>query len=84
MGYGNGYLVRVVLMQAAFYGVVGFLPAWLLGVIIFRVIGDIALLPMHLGVVIALGTLALTVGMCLLSGVLAVRRVLDADPAEVF
>jgi putative ABC transport system permease protein len=84
MGYENGYLVRVVLMQAAFYGIVGFLPAWVLGAIIFRAIGDIALLPMHLGVGIALGTLALTVGMCLLSGVLAVRRVLDADPAEVF
>jgi putative ABC transport system permease protein len=39
---------------------------------------------MHLSAGIALGTLALTVGMCVLSGVLAVRRVLDADPAEVF
>jgi putative ABC transport system permease protein len=84
IGYQNSYLVRVVLAQAAFYGIVGFLPAWILGIFIFRIIGDIALLPMHLSAGIALGTLALTVGMCVLSGVLAVRRVLDADPAEVF
>jgi len=84
IGYENGYLVRVVLLQAAFYGVVGFLPAWTLGLIIFYAIGEMALLPMRLGAAISVGTLALTVGMCVLSGVLAVRRVLDADPAEVF
>ena len=33
--------------------------------------------------VIAL-SLSLTVGMCLVSGMLAVRRVLTADPAELF
>jgi putative ABC transport system permease protein len=71
-------------VQAAFYGIVGFLPAWALGVILFRVIGDIALLPMHLSAAVASGTFALTIGMCVLSGILAVRRVLDADPAEVF
>jgi putative ABC transport system permease protein len=84
IGYQNSYLVRVVLVQSTFYGIVGFLPAWILGIIIFRVIGDIALLPMHLSAGIALGTLALTVGMCVLSGILAVRRVRDADPAELF
>jgi putative ABC transport system permease protein len=84
IGYRNSYLVRVVLVQAAFYGIVGFLPAWILGIILFRAIGDIALLPMHLSATMVLGTLALTIGMCVLSGVLAVRRVLDADPAEVF
>jgi putative ABC transport system permease protein len=84
MGYENDYLVRMVLLQAAFYGVVGFLPAWILGLILFYVIGEMALLPMRLGAGVAIGTLALTVGMCVISGVLAVRRVLDADPAEVF
>jgi putative ABC transport system permease protein len=39
---------------------------------------------MHLSTAVTLGTFALTIGMCVLSGVLAVRRVLDADPAEVF
>jgi hypothetical protein len=29
-------------------------------------------------------SLGLTVGMCLISAVLAVRRVIAADPAEVF
>lgn len=84
MGYENGYLVRVVLTQSAFYGIAGFLPAWAAALVIFKAIGEKALLPMHMSPGIALGTVALTVGMCLLAGTLAVRRVIDADPAEIF
>ena len=84
IGYPNSYLVRVVLEQACFYALVSFLPAWALGVCLFYIIGEIALLPMRMTLVIVIQVLALTVGMCVLSGLLAVRRVLAADPAEVF
>ena len=84
MGYKNYYLVRVVLTQSALYGIAGFLAAWAAGLIVFKVIGEKALLPMHMSPGIALGTAALTVGMCLLAGALAVRRVIDTDPAEIF
>jgi putative ABC transport system permease protein len=84
MGYTNGYLVRVVLTQSAFYALVGFVPAWVVGQLVFRGIEWQALLPMHLGPSIAGVVLVLTVAMCLVAGALAVRRVLDADPAEVF
>jgi putative ABC transport system permease protein len=84
MGYRNGYLVRVVLQQAGFYALVSFLPAWAVGVVAFRFIREFAILPMHMSVGIVLGTLSLTLGMCMLSGILAVRRVLAADPAELF
>jgi hypothetical protein len=33
---------------------------------------------------IAVGTLAITIAMCVLAGLLAVRRVLKADPSDVF
>jgi putative ABC transport system permease protein len=84
IGYENGYLVRVVLEQSLFYAVAGFLPAWLIGIGLYHLIGELALLPMRLGPGIVLGTFALTVGMCVLAGVLAVRAVLTSDPAEVF
>jgi putative ABC transport system permease protein len=84
MGYADAYLVRVVLEQATFYGLVGFLPALACGMMLYHAIGEIALLPLRMTGGILFGTLALTVGMCVLSGLLAVRRVLAADPAEVF
>lgn len=84
IGYRNSYLVQVVLAQAAFYALAAFLAAWAAGIVLFHLIGEIALLPLRMTAGIALAILALTLGMCLLSGLLAVRRVLAADPADVF
>jgi putative ABC transport system permease protein len=84
MGYANRYLVRVVLEQAALSALVGWVPAWLLSLVLFRVIGAIALLPLAMTVKLTFLSLALTLAMCLISAILAVRRVIAADPAEVF
>ena len=84
IGYQNSYLVRVVLEQASIYAFASFIPAWVLGICLFFVIGELALLPMHMTIGIVTQVFALTLGMCVLSGVLAIRRVLAADPAEVF
>jgi putative ABC transport system permease protein len=84
MGYTTRYLIRVVLEQAALSALAGWVPAWLLSLLLFRIIGTIALLPLGMTVELTLLSLALTLGMCLISAALAVRRVIAADPAEVF
>jgi putative ABC transport system permease protein len=84
MGYRSAYLLRVVLEQAAFNALAGWFPAWLLGILLYHIIGRLALLPLHMSMRVAILSLALTLGMCLISAVIAVRRVIAADPAEVF
>jgi putative ABC transport system permease protein len=84
MGYGNGYLIGSVLRQALLTGIAGYIPAWLFCVAIYKIVGDIALLPLTMTVQLTLISLALTLGMCLAAGLIAVRRVVAADPAEVF
>lgn len=84
MGYDTGYLVRVVLIQASLSAVAGWLPAWLLGLLVYWAIGRVALLPMRMTWQISLISLGLTLAMCLLSAAFAIRRVVAADPAEVF
>ena len=84
MGYGTAYLVRVVLEQAALSAMAGYVPAWLLCLAVYRAIGAVSLLPLHMTWGLTLLSFGLTLGMCLLSAVLAVRRVIAADPAEVF
>jgi putative ABC transport system permease protein len=59
-------------------------PAWLLCIAAYRVIGAFALLPLHMTLRLTALTLGLTIGMCLLAAILAVRRVISADPAEIF
>jgi putative ABC transport system permease protein len=84
IGFRSAYLVRSVLSQAILTGLAGYVPAWLLCLAVYRIIGDIALLPLHMTLQLTAISLALTLGMSLLAGTLAVRRVIAADPAEIF
>lgn len=84
MGYGTGYLVGVVFQQAAFSAVAAYVPAWLLCLVVYRVIGELALLPLQMTLRQTLISFALTLGMCLVSAALAIRRAAAVDPAEVF
>jgi putative ABC transport system permease protein len=84
IGYKNTYLIGSVLRQAILTGLAGYIPAWFLSLAVYRIIGDIALLPLHMTLQVTLMSLALTLGMCLFAAVIAVRRVIAADPAEIF
>jgi putative ABC transport system permease protein len=84
IGYPIRFLLRVVLEQATLNGLVGWIPAWLAGILLYRVIAELALLPMRMSPEITFLSLVLTLGMCLISAAVAVRRVIAADPAEVF
>jgi putative ABC transport system permease protein len=84
MGYENRYLVKVVLQQAVFYALLGYIPAWLLSHVVFHMISEMALMPMSVSFSLTAISLGLTVVMCVASAIIAVRRVIAADPAELF
>lgn len=84
MGYGSRYLVLVVFQQAAFAAVAAYIPAWLLCLLVYHVIGELALMPLQMTFYVTVVSFALTLGMCLVSAALAIRRVIAVDPAEVF
>jgi putative ABC transport system permease protein len=84
MGYHSGFLVKVVLQQAVFYALVGYVPAWMLCYLVFWLIGESVLLPMEVSIGLTATSLALTLAMCVGSALIAVRRVIAADPAELF
>jgi putative ABC transport system permease protein len=84
IGFDDAYLIRSVVKQAVLYAFAAMIPAWLVSEILFRAIGRVTLLPLQLTFALLSLSAALTLAMCLLSGLAAMRRVLDADPAEVF
>jgi putative ABC transport system permease protein len=84
MGYRSGYLLRVVLEQAGLNAFAGWVPAWLLSILLYYLIGEVALLPLRMSASLTVISLGLTLAMCLISALIAVRRVIVADPAEVF
>lgn len=84
LGYRPGYLRSVVLWQAALLAVLGYIPGILGAAVLYQFTAIQAGLPMALDPSVAVGVLILTVGMCVGSGLMAVRKVHSADPANLF
>jgi len=84
MGYSNGFVSGIVLQQAAILGVLGFLPGLLGAHLLYGRAAAATLLPLAVTPERAATVFAMTLGMCAISGLLAVRKVRRLDPAEVF
>ena len=84
MGYSNAFFFGLVIKQAFYLSLLGFLPglfcSWLLFLVNTRFTG----LLMNLTWDRVLFVLVLTVVMCVVSGLLALRKLLAADPASLF
>jgi putative ABC transport system permease protein len=84
MGYSNAYFFRLVITEAIYLSVIGFIPGFLLSLILFQINAQITGLMMIMTPARALLILGLTVLMCIFSGILALRKLLSTDPAELF
>jgi putative ABC transport system permease protein len=84
IGYRNGYLVRVILWQAGLLALVGFFPGVLASLGIYELTRQAARIPIGMTASRAVFVLFLTVLMCLCSGILAIKKLNSADPAELF
>lgn len=82
IGYSNSYLRSVVLTQACLMALMGFLPGLLASWLTYQLIAELTGLLMRLSPQLALTVLGLTIGMCLVSGLSAVKQVLEMDPAS--
>ncbi len=84
MGYSNAFFVWLVIKQSLYLSWIGFVPALLISGVLFELIQWSVGLPMLLSFSRIVSVLALTTIMCLISGLLALRKLLSADPASLF
>jgi putative ABC transport system permease protein len=84
MGYSDGYLARVVLGAALILAVVGFIPGFLLCLFLYDFVAGATFLPLVMTAERALGVFLLIFGMCFAAGLLAIRKLRDANPADMF
>jgi putative ABC transport system permease protein len=84
MGYSQGYLRRVVLGESLLLAVLGYIPGFVLAIGIYALAESQIFIPMRMDAFKGLLVFGLIFGMCLLSGLLAVRKLRDADPAAMF
>jgi putative ABC transport system permease protein len=84
IGYENSFLVGIVLRQSLYLALFGFVPGLLVSFGVYTVLEKISGILMLLTPWRAGTVFVLTVVMCLASAGLAIRRVMNSDPAEVF
>jgi putative ABC transport system permease protein len=84
MGYTNQWLFRVVVCEAIFLALLGYLVGFILSQGAFAAIHESTGLPMRLKSGDGLEILGLSLLMCTLSGVLAARKLVGVDPAELY
>ena len=84
IGYRHRFFVGVIIEEATILGLIGFIPGLLVSLLFYKLVGSATDLPMAMswgrGVAVLFGTVAVSI----LSGVLATRRLTNANPADLF
>lgn len=84
MGYRLKTLLGVVAREGIFLAVMGYLPAYAAGQALYALVRSSTKLPVAMDLTRAVLVFSLILAMCMGSAVLAMRRLVDADPAEIF
>ncbi|BAZ80417.1 ABC transporter permease DevC [Sphaerospermopsis kisseleviana CS-549] len=84
IGYTQNYLLTVILQEAFMLAVLGYIPGFACALFLYRVARDATLLPVFMSYYRAIMVLILTILMCFISGVIAMRKLRSADPADIF
>jgi putative ABC transport system permease protein len=84
MGFGAAHVIAVVLWQALLLACVASAPSLAAGALLYAVLGSLSGLLLDLTLGRAALVFGLTAAMCAAAGLIALRRVLQADPAELF
>jgi len=84
MGYKNRFVSGIVLQQAVILAVLGYLPGVAIVYWLYGKAAAATSLPLYITQERAITVFLMTLAMCAISGLLAVRKVRRLDPAEVF
>jgi putative ABC transport system permease protein len=84
MGYTDRFLYGVVIREGLILALIGFVPGWLFSSGMSILTRKVTLLPSYMTFGRSLIVLTLTILMCVGSGMLAMRKLRSADPADNF
>lgn len=84
IGYDTRYLIGVVIKEAWYLSLIAFVPGFLISMTLYSSLQEMTGITMRFTWSRVAAVFGMTVIMCLLSGTLALRKVIRSDPAEVF
>ncbi len=84
MGYSNRYLTTVVLQQSVLLALVGYVPSLAISRVLYWFVDTQSGMPMYMTPRIMITVLLLAIAICVISGMAALRKLYQADPADLF
>ena len=84
MGYRNGYLAWVVLQQALALALLAFVAGLSISLILYSITALVTGVPISMTLENLLLVFAMSILMCTVSGIAAIRKAFQAEPADLF
>ncbi|ELR97575.1 ABC transporter permease DevC [Gloeocapsa sp. PCC 73106] len=84
MGYRHRYLLGIVCQESLFLAVLGYIPGFIISQLMYHLIRVETHLPALMTLNLAIFVLILAFLMCSIAGVIAMRKLRYADPADIF
>lgn len=84
MGYSHAYLIGVVLGSSLILACIGFLPGFLLSLGLYQLSESVTYIPMPMPPSKIFGVFGLILVMCFIAGLLAMKKMRAANPADMF
>jgi putative ABC transport system permease protein len=84
MGYGNRHLIGVLIQQSLLLAIASYLAGVVISQVLYQITSAGAQIPVRMTWTNLLLVFGLSVAMCVVSGIAAVRKAFRADPADLF
>ncbi len=84
MGYQEIYFYSLVIQEALLLAILGYIPGIVCSLFLYKIARSATMLPILMTLPRVLTVLGLTIFMCAVSGAIAMRKLQEADPADIF
>ena len=84
MGYSDAYLMSILIQESLIMAILGFIPGFIVALGLYSIATSVTFIPILMSVQRAGLVLVLTIIMCVASGGIAMRKLQEADPADIF
>jgi putative ABC transport system permease protein len=84
IGFGDSFFVGIIIQESFILSLLGFIPGALLAEVLYVMTREIAGMPTYMSVNSLLVVFGLSLSMCVIAGLLATRKLRNANPADIF
>jgi putative ABC transport system permease protein len=84
MGYDDTYLMSILIQESLIMAILGFVPGFVVALGIYSLTTSVTFIPIIMSLNRAILVLGLTIVMCIVSGGIAMGKLREADPADIF